>query len=310
MTAAPGTPVSNPAASGARAGRAAAQAKINLRLRVLSRESSGYHQIETVFQRLDLADEVTVRTGVAGRAIDCTGDAIPAEGLGAAEDNLAYRAAQAYRDAAGWPDGFAIEIVKRIPVGGGLGGGSADAGAVLRILEALAPRPMGIRVLELAAHLGADVPFMATEAPLAFAWGRGERMLGLNPLPRRRVQLVVPAFGIRAADAYRWLAESRAPYELAGALLPAAALLSWAEVGEVAENDFEGPVEQRHPEIGRYRKALERSGARIAMLAGSGSSVLGVFEDGARGVAAGDVEGARLIETRTAAHVVPIQVIE
>ncbi|HEU4989529.1 MAG TPA: 4-(cytidine 5'-diphospho)-2-C-methyl-D-erythritol kinase [Gemmatimonadaceae bacterium] len=290
--------------------RASAQAKINLRLRVLSRESTGYHQIETVFQRLDLADDVTVRTAVTGRSIECTGDVIPDGGLGAPEQNLAYRAAVAYQDATGWPEGFAIEVVKRIPVGGGLGGGSADAGAVLRMLEALAPRPMGVRVLELAARLGADVPFMATEAPLAFAWGRGERMLGLTPLPRRRVQLLVPPFGVSTADAYRWLDESRAEYELAGALLPAAALLSWAEVEEVAENDFEAAVEERLPDIARYRKALERAQARIAMLAGSGSTVYGVFDDGARGLLGGEVEDARLIDTRTSAHVVPVRVIE
>ena len=290
--------------------RASAQAKINLRLRVLSRESTGYHQIETVFQRLDLADDVTVRTAVTGRSIECTGDVIPEGGLGAPEQNLAYRAAVAYQDATGWPEGFAIEVVKRIPVGGGLGGGSADAGAVLRMLEALAPRPMGVRVLELAARLGADVPFMATEAPLAFAWGRGERMLGLTPLPRRRVQLLVPPFGVSTADAYRWLDESRAEYELAGALLPAAALLSWAEVEEVAENDFEAAVEERLPDIARYRKALERAQARIAMLAGSGSTVYGVFDDGARGLLGGEVEDARLIDTRTSAHVVPVRVIE
>jgi 4-diphosphocytidyl-2-C-methyl-D-erythritol kinase len=308
------TPVSYPTPTiplpSARSARAAAQAKINLRLRVLTRETSGFHQIETVFQRLDLADEVIVRTAQPGRSIDCTGEVIPAGGLGAAEQNLAYRAAVAYQEAAGWPNGFAIEIVKRIPVGGGLGGGSADAGAVLRILEAMAPRPMGIRVLELAARLGADVPFMTTETPVAFAWGRGERMLGLTPLPRRRVQLVVPPFGISTVDAYRWLDESRSEYELAGALLPAAALLSWAEVDEVAENDFEPVVEARLPAIAGYRKAFERAQARIAMLAGSGSTVFGVFDDGARGLLAGDVEDARLIDTRTSAHVVPIRPIE
>lgn len=294
----------------ARAARAAAQAKINLRLRVLTRETTGYHQIETVFQRIDLADEVTLRLDRPGRSIDCTGDTLPDGGLGPAERNLAYRAAVAYQEAAGWPNGFAIEIVKRIPVGGGLGGGSADAGAVLRMLEALAPRPMGVRVLELAARLGADVPFMATETPVAFAWGRGERMLGLTPLPRRRVQVVVPPFGISTADAYRWLDDSRPEYELAGALLPAAALLSWAEVEEVAENDFEDAVEARLPAIAGYRKALERAQARIAMLAGSGSTVFGVFADGARGLLAGDVEDARLIDTRTSAHVVPVRPIE
>ncbi len=293
-----------------RGARAAAQAKVNLRLHVLTRESSGYHQIETVFQRLDLADEVTLRTDVTGRSIDCAGEAVPDGGLGPAEGNLAYRAAEVYREATGWPEAFAIEIVKRIPVGGGLGGGSADAGAVLRILEAMAPRPMGVRVLELAARLGSDVPFMTTESPLAFAWGRGERMLGLTPLPRRRVQLVVPPFAVATADAYRWLDELRPAYEPTGALLPAASLASWDEMEEVAENDFRDAVEARLEAIAGYRKALVRGGARIAMLSGSGSTVYGVFRDGARGALADDVEGARLIETRTAAHVVPVRGID
>ncbi|HET7633006.1 MAG TPA: 4-(cytidine 5'-diphospho)-2-C-methyl-D-erythritol kinase [Gemmatimonadaceae bacterium] len=304
------TPAPTPTDGPARAGRTSAQAKVNLLLRVLGREASGYHQIETVFQRLDLADDVTVRTGVDGRSIVCTGDVIPDAGLGPPEQNLAYRAAVAYQQATGWPGGFAIEVTKRIPVGGGLGGGSADAGAVLRILEMLAPRPMGIRVLELAARLGADVPFMATETPVAWAWGRGERMLGLVPLPRRRVQLLVPSFGVSTADAYRWLTESRAPYEPVGSLLPAAALSSWNEVEEVAGNEFEGVVEARHPEIAAWRRALEKAGARIALLAGSGSTVFGVYDEGARALSAGEVEGARLVETRTAAHVVPVRPID
>jgi 4-diphosphocytidyl-2-C-methyl-D-erythritol kinase len=291
-------------------GRTAAQAKINLRLRVLTRESSGYHQIETVFQRLDLADEVAVRVGGGECRIAVSGDAVPAEGLGAPEDNLAFRAATLYRDATGWPETFAIDIVKRIPVGGGLGGGSADAGAVLRILEALSPHPLGVRVLEVAARLGADVPFMATETPLAFAWGRGERMLGLTPLPRRRVQLIVPRTRVSTADAYRWLDESREAYQPTGALLPARALLTWDEVSGVAENDFAAPVARAVPELTGFRDALIHAGAKVAMLSGSGSTVFGVFDDGVRGIVPSDLETARLMETRTSVHVVPVRVID
>src|SRR5260221_354935 len=132
-----------------RVARTAAQGKINLRLRILSRDAAGHHQLETVFQRIDLADDVTVRIGGTSRTLDCSGETIPEAGLGPDEQNLAYRAATLYHEATGWPDTFAIEIVKRLPVGGGLGGGSADAGAVLRILDAMSPRPQGIRLLEL-----------------------------------------------------------------------------------------------------------------------------------------------------------------
>ena len=126
-----------------RTARTLAQAKINLFLRVLAREASGYHQLETLFQRLDLGDDVRVRIGVRGRAVDTRG-----ADVGPTEGNLAWRAGVAYADAAGWPDGFAIEIDKRIPVGGGLGGGSADAGAVLRCLDRLNPTPLGPACLD------------------------------------------------------------------------------------------------------------------------------------------------------------------
>ena len=136
-----------------------AQAKVNLFLRILAREASGHHQLETLFQRLELGDDVRVRVGVPGRSLDCGG----ADDLGPTARNLAWRAAQVYHEATGWPDGWAIEIEKRIPVGGGLGGGSADAGAVLRCLNALAPRPLSAGgLLALAAPLGAAVPFLAT----------------------------------------------------------------------------------------------------------------------------------------------------
>src|SRR5512132_787775 len=142
------------------AARVAAYAKINLALRILAREASGFHDLETLFCRIALADDVVVRVSDAtDRALTCTGDALPEEGLGAPEENLAWRAAEAYADYDNWPRGFTIEIEKRIPVGGGLGGGSADAGAVLRALNALNPRPLpSAELLAIAGTLGADVP--------------------------------------------------------------------------------------------------------------------------------------------------------
>src|ERR1700689_1373632 len=104
------------------AGRVAAQAKINLALRVLAREASGYHQIETLFCRIALADTVVVRIATQERSLDCRG-----ADLGPIETILASGAPGAYAAARGWPTGFAIEVEKHIPVGGGLGGGSADA---------------------------------------------------------------------------------------------------------------------------------------------------------------------------------------
>ena len=152
----PGVGISPP--SGMRTASVIAQAKVNLLLKVLAREADGYHQLETLFCRLALGDVVTVHAVPHGRSLDCVGPTMPPGGLGKVEDNLAWRAAAAFVDAAGWPDGFAIEITKHIPVGGGLGGGSADAGAVLRALNALAPTPLSpARLLHVSAQLGADV---------------------------------------------------------------------------------------------------------------------------------------------------------
>lgn len=282
--------------------RVVAQAKVNLLLRVLGREAAGYHSIETIFQRLELGDVVTVRVGAGGRSLDCAGPAMPPDGLGPTERNLAWRAAVAYAEATGWPRGFEIEVEKRIPTGGGLGGGSADAGAVLRALDALSPAPLGARILELAAQLGADVPFMACDAPLALAWGRGERMLALPPLASRPVVLATPSFGISTADAYGWVAASRGPYLPAGTMLLPSALATWEGMAGVATNDFEPVVGVRHPEIPALVEVMRRAGATIAMMSGSGSTVFGVF-DAPTGIEA----PATLATTRSAERVAGVE---
>src|SRR6185503_11221787 len=112
-----------------RIARVQAQAKVNLFLRVgpPRRDAGGYHDIATLFQRIDLADDLIVRAGGSSRSIDCAGPQLPPEGLGDPQKNLAFRAAEAYAEHVGRPRGFSIELTKRIPVGGGLGGGSADA---------------------------------------------------------------------------------------------------------------------------------------------------------------------------------------
>ena len=213
--------------------RLSAFAKVNLSLRVLARETTGYHQIETLFCRIDLADDVTIHTRDDGaRTVVCRN-----ADLGAPEKNLAWRAAAAYGARHGWPSGFEIEIDKRIPVGGGLGGGSADAAAVLRALNAMNPEPLSPNaLLEVAVSLGADVPFLASDVPLALAWGRGERMLALPALPERDLSLVLPPFGVATGEAYQWLAEARAAAaaEAGGA---AAGDASDSEAGDGGDSD-------------------------------------------------------------------------
>ena len=245
----------------ARAARVVAQAKVNLFLRVLAREAGGHHQLETLFQRLELGDDVRVRVDVPGRALDCRGAEV-----GPVEHNLAWRAALAYADAAGWPAGFALEVDKRIPVGGGLGGGSADAGAVLRCLDALAPRPLGGHaLLALAATLGADVPFLTAEAPLALAWGRGERMLALPALPERHAHLALFDEGVSTADAFAQLAERRAARgERPNPVVWTVERLSrWDDVALVATNDFEDVVLPDRADVDAIRQMFGEVGRQL-----------------------------------------------
>lgn len=292
-----------------RAARLVAQAKLNLFLRVLGRETSGYHALETLFQRLALGDDVTVRVDTAGRALDCRG-----ADAGPVERNLAWRAALAYASAAGWPAGFAIEIDKRVPVGGGLGGGSADGGAVLRILNALAPRPLPAgRLLALALALGADVPFLTATAPTALAWGRGERMLALPPLPAREVMLLLPGAGVPTADAFRWLAEWRGDHAPEPRVLHAEQLASWPAVAALAANDFEAPVAAHVPAVAALadaRGAIGDAGALLYAMTGSGSTWFALSLEAAAHPPLDLPAGVRTVATRTADRVVEVQVME
>jgi 4-diphosphocytidyl-2-C-methyl-D-erythritol kinase len=307
--------VSTRAEPRARSARVAAQAKVNLRLRILAREASGYHQLETLFLRLALADDLLVRITDGARSLDVTGEIDPRQ-LGPVERNLAWRAATEYAEATGWPAGFAITLEKRIPVGGGLGGGSADAGAVLRALDALAPTPLGeAALLAIASRLGADVPFLTSAAPYALAWGRGERLLALPAPEEREVLLVVPAFGINTAEAYGWLAAARAasgPSEQSPDVLEADALSDWTAIARVASNDFESVVASRHPILRDVFSRLRALGCEPAMMSGSGSTLFGVLpQAGAVDVPRFDGEhggpAPRVLLTRTACGVAPVE---
>lgn len=286
-----------------------AQAKLNLFLRILAREEGGHHQLDTLFVRIDLSDSVRVSTDTATRTLDCHG-----ADVGPAERNLAWRAAEAFAARAGWPTGFHIEIEKRIPVGGGLGGGSADAGGVLRALNALAPEPLAPADLATVAFgLGADIPFLTTDAPLALGWGRGERLLALRSLPAREVILCLPPFGVDTASAYGWLAEDRARQKgqpRAPRALSVDDLDRWDAVSRLAVNDLETVVEARHPDVARCREALEVAGARIARMSGSGSTAFGVFDRRPPADFPALPEATRVVHTRTCTSVAAVRLLD
>ncbi|MFW6079273.1 MAG: 4-(cytidine 5'-diphospho)-2-C-methyl-D-erythritol kinase [Gemmatimonadota bacterium] len=284
-----------------------APAKLNLRLVVLARERSGYHQIETIFCALALADEVAVDVEGAASGIELQVDG-PAPAP--TRENLAYRAASAFFEAVGRPPRARIRLRKRIPAGAGLGGGSSDAAATLMSLQRLHGDPLDPNaLLGLGARLGSDVPYFLANSPLAIAWGRGQRLLALPPLPTAAVLLAVPDATVSTPDAYRALDERRAGDERGAAapplLLLPGGLRTWETVADVARNDFEPIIFERIPVLGRIRAALDEAGAAIARLTGTGSVVYGVFDgraerDAAAAALASRFEGVRLITTETA----------
>jgi 4-diphosphocytidyl-2-C-methyl-D-erythritol kinase len=260
--------------------RVDARAKLNLSLRVLAREASGYHQIETLFCALELAD--TIELELAGDDItldvQSPGNAVPID-LGPPDHNLAVRAARAYAEWAPDTRGVRIRLTKRIPHGAGLGGGSADAAAVLSALNALHDGRLSLdEQLELGANLGSDVPFFLSGAACAFAWGRGHRVMPVAPLPQRHVLLAMPSDRVPTADAYAALSHHRGHTWSAPPAIVPAHFTTWADVARNAHNDFEDVVFMRLPRQRTLRDALERAGAAPARLTGTGSAVFGVFE--------------------------------
>ncbi|HEX6938443.1 MAG TPA: 4-(cytidine 5'-diphospho)-2-C-methyl-D-erythritol kinase [Longimicrobiales bacterium] len=283
--------------------RVDAPAKVNLTLRILAREDAGYHQIETLFCALDLADTLELRPGGDGIRLEVEGAEI-----GPVEDNLVFRAARAFQDATGIEQHVAIRLRKEVPAGAGLGGGSSDAAATLDALNELHGRPLDDAALvDLAATLGSDVPFFLCRSPFALAWGRGDRLLPLPAPPRAPALVAVPGFPIPTAEAYRALAAHRARTGAApgAAVVPLHALGTWEDIAAAAVNDFEPPTFERFPELARLKRLLLDTGATLALLSGSGSALFGIFPDGKQrddAVSALHAHGTelRLIPTATA----------
>ena len=252
-----------------------APAKINLLLRVLSRESDGYHGIETLFARISLADELVLEPrdpGVVALTIEGGMD------LGPEEDNLVTRAMRLVLDATRHPVGVHCTLRKRIPVQAGLGGGSADAAAALLGTNALAGhRIPPSELLQLAARLGADVPFCLTGAPLALAWGHGERLLRLPPLPPTPLLVLTPPAGIPTSQGYAWVDAAQGPSRRGALALDLEALGSWGSVARMAGNDFESPTFAHLPAARAAFEALVATHPFLCRMTGSGSSLVALY---------------------------------
>jgi len=254
--------------------RTRAHAKVNLFLRVLSREADGFHGIETLFCRISLADELVIERTESGVTLETS-----AGDLGPAAKNLAVRAAEAVLDATGRRFGVRISLTKLIPVGAGLGGGSSDAAAVLVAVNGLAGNAVPRHeLLQFAARLGSDVPFFVSDAALALAWAHGDRFIRVPPLPPAPVLVLAPARPVATAEAYGWLDAARSAPVRRGALaLDLDALATWGDVGRMAGNDFESVVFEYRPELRTAFEALAATRPLVCRMSGSGASLFAVY---------------------------------
>ena len=280
--------------------RLEAKAKVNLFLRVLSRETDGFHGIETLFCLVDLADTLTAsRTDTGKVTIEVSGTAV-----GAPAQNLAVRAAERVLDATGRRFGVHLALEKRIPVQAGLGGGSSDGAAALIAVNRLANEAVPRHeLLQFAAHIGSDVPFFLRGAPLALAWGRGERMIRLPPLPPAPVLLLVPPVGVSTPEAYQWVDETRASGRRGAVALEPDSLRTWGDVARMSGNDFEAAVFGRQPAVHAAFEALVATRPVLCRMSGSGSALLAVYRSAGDRADAREMLGRKhgtLIETGTA----------
>jgi len=257
--------------------RIPAFAKINLRLDILGRRPDTYHELRTIFQTISLHDELRLRASKSS-GISLTIHGNNSLSLEPVRKNLVYAAVDALRRELKLRSGVEIELRKKIPAGRGLGGGSSDAAAALlgylRLTRRTIPAP---RLMEIAASLGADVPFFLFGGR-ALGIGRGDEIYPLPDIPKLALLVVSPSdIHVPTPDAYRWLKAPALTKNRATSKLWKFCALSWSAQGSGLSNDFERPVFQRHPRLAQIKRVLLQRGAAEASLAGSGSAVFGVF---------------------------------
>ena len=253
-----------------------APAKLNLYLRVLGRRPDGYHELETLFERIDLADELRFESRPQGLTLTSAETA-----LSCGDDNLVVRAARLLQAACGTGQGASIQLIKRIPIAAGLGGGSSDAATTLLGLNTL----WGLgwrreRLLPLAARLGSDVPFFLHETPFAVGRGRGEQCQPCAEGLRLSHVLVVPPERLATREVY-----AGAQFDLT-APRPSISIgehaLRNGSLSELATglwNDLQPEAIRRCPVISIITTRLRTVGCSGVSLSGSGPAVFGLCRD-------------------------------
>ncbi|MEP7362626.1 MAG: 4-(cytidine 5'-diphospho)-2-C-methyl-D-erythritol kinase [Acidobacteriota bacterium] len=257
-------------------------AKLNLSLLVLGQRGDGFHELRTIFQTISLADRLRLRYTPGGPLRITLDDPL------AIPDNLILKAARGLAEATNLKGTLEITLTKRIPMGGGLGGGSTDAAAVLLAVPALTGRGLtAARLHELAAGLGSDVPFFLGGGT-ALGLGRGEELYPIATPSAAYVLLLTPGLHVSTPEAYRELARRPLSQLTFTELIPKLETFracveavsgprSSPDWNGFCQNDFEEAVFGRHPRLAVLRRKLEMAGACPARMSGSGSTLFGVF---------------------------------
>jgi len=254
-------------------------AKINLDLRILGRRQDGYHEVRTIFQAIDWWDEMLLEPAPRFE--------FSAPGTPEDETNLIVRAVRAYERLAGITANVRICVIKNVPIGRGLGGGSADAAVTFIGLQRMYKRSLPFdEIPQTLRNLGSDVPFFALGGRAA-GTGRGDEVYKLDDSEDYWLLLVDPGVAIPTAEAYSWLTLPDKSNKIEGFC----AVSDFACETDVWTNDFEGPVFQRYPELARIKDELLALGAYRAALSGSGSAIFGQFQMVSEAVQAASVMG-------------------
>ena len=247
-------------------------AKINLGLQVLNKREDGYHNLHSLFMEIDLADELSFKEA-SGLKLGIEGADLPLD-----ENNLITKAYRLIRSKVeDVQSEYSIHLKKKIPIGGGLGGGSSNAATVLTTLNHLWELNLTEDELEnMCKSLGADVPFFI-RGGIQLIEGIGDRLSLVDPTPLKNLQfiLVVPPVNISTTWAYRALNKTLQPNKSRPKFLPLLKPMNW----ELFDNDFERIIYETYPEIRETKVNLQKAGALYAGLSGSGSTVFGVFDN-------------------------------
>lgn len=271
-----------------------AAAKINLTLEILGKRADGYHELRSVVTPVALADQISLTLEGSEIALTVSGNpGVDLTRIGSNEENLAYRAARLLQERHGAAQGIRIDILKRIPIGGGLGGGSADAAAVLVGLNKICGLGLSLDTLKLlGAELGSDIPALIMGGAVVMT-GRGEHVASILPAGKKPVSgfwvvIANPGIFVSTAHAYRICNPTGGLTERPDAYKNIISSIRSGDVHSAAAalfNGLEPGVFAAYPETARLAERLQRAGGLGVLLSGSGASVFALVRDASHGEA-------------------------